>query len=202
MYRQFQSRELLLRKSGGGVFIKEHARLIITDDLQVTPPLIGANSPLFTKFGVMVGNCTASQMTFNVGLRKVWNLILRSVVSKSPLTDTLLKHCPVAGLSINNFIQEKWKNTQTDAQNKEENILVKLMISKSMKMVCYAEAGIDFVSLLQSFLIVPFGYIVKRMQDGSLEGCIDQLCKSVQDLDDQYGKSIKKPQGNASDTQT
>ncbi|PRQ34340.1 hypothetical protein RchiOBHm_Chr5g0067721 [Rosa chinensis] len=72
----------------------------------------------------------------------------------------------------------------------EEMISVKLKVSKSRKMVCFAEAGEDFVNLLFSFLTIPLGFILKQMQDYSWKGCIDQLYKSVQDLDDeQYLKS-------------
>ncbi|PRQ34336.1 hypothetical protein RchiOBHm_Chr5g0067671 [Rosa chinensis] len=72
----------------------------------------------------------------------------------------------------------------------EEKISVKLMVRKSRKMVCFAEAGEDFVNLLFSFLTIPLGFILKQMKYSSWKGCIDQLYKSVQDLDDeQYLKS-------------
>ncbi|PQQ11691.1 hypothetical protein Pyn_33435 [Prunus yedoensis var. nudiflora] len=56
-------------------------------------------------------------------------------------------------------------------------------------MVCYAEAGEEFVNLLFSFLTLPLGFIVKQMHDNSMKGCIDQLYKSVHDLDEQCLKS-------------
>ncbi|CAN6696079.1 unnamed protein product [Malus baccata var. baccata] len=71
----------------------------------------------------------------------------------------------------------------------EDNVSIKLIISKSKNIVCYAEAGEDFVNLLFSFLTLPLGFVTKQIQDGSLKGCIDQLYWSVQDLNAQYLKS-------------
>ncbi|PRQ34353.1 hypothetical protein RchiOBHm_Chr5g0067861 [Rosa chinensis] len=72
----------------------------------------------------------------------------------------------------------------------EEKIFVKLKVSKSRKIVCFAEAEEDFVNLLFSFLTIPLGFISKQMRDSSWKGCIDQLYKSVQDLDNErYLKS-------------
>ncbi|PQP98242.1 uncharacterized protein Pyn_15966 [Prunus yedoensis var. nudiflora] len=56
-------------------------------------------------------------------------------------------------------------------------------------MVCYAEAGEEFVNLLFSSLTLPLGFIVKQMQDNSMKGWIGQLYKSVQDLDERCLKS-------------
>lgn len=67
----------------------------------------------------------------------------------------------------------------------EEEIYVKLTVSKSRKIVCFAEAGEKFVNLLFSFLTIPLGFILKQMQNSSWKGCIDQLYKSVQDLGDE-----------------
>lgn len=71
----------------------------------------------------------------------------------------------------------------------KEKISLKLMICKSSRKVCYAEAGEDFVNFLLSFLTLPLGFIVKQIQmdsSSSLTGCIDKLYKSVQDLDEQH----------------
>ncbi|PQQ07152.1 uncharacterized protein Pyn_13671 [Prunus yedoensis var. nudiflora] len=70
-------------------------------------------------------------------------------------------------------------------EEEEEKIVVKLTVSVSKDIVCYAEAaGEDFANLLLSFLTVPLGFIVKRMRDASFKGCIYQLHKCVKDLDE------------------
>ncbi|KAM5583402.1 hypothetical protein ABKV19_003348 [Rosa sericea] len=110
-----------------------------------------------------------------------------------PLSETLLKlkskpnlsnEYPNQGICIEPQTVGSW-------MNEEGNISLKLMVSKSQKIVCYAEAGEDFVNLLFSFLTVPLGFIIKQIQDSSssLKGSNEQLYKSVQDLDDEFFKS-------------
>ncbi|PRQ34317.1 hypothetical protein RchiOBHm_Chr5g0067471 [Rosa chinensis] len=175
----------LLVTPDGGVFVKGLSRLIITDDLQVIPPLTAASIPLLTKLGVMDGN-TIEEVTINVGVDEVLNLLMRSLASKTPLTESLLKNKPRRKFCNENQGINTEPQMVKDKTNLEGTISVKLIVSKSKKMVCYAEAGEDFVNLLLSFLTIPLGFIVKHMGNCSLQGCIDQLYKSVQDLDDQY----------------
>lgn len=174
----------------GGVFVKECTRLIVSDDLQVQP-LSAASDSLFLKFGITDGNST-EEMVFDVGVEEFLNLLVSSLVSKSPLTEALLKRVPDPYLcKVNANQRESFElNMFGDPSNEvEEKIPVKLMVSKSRKIVCYAEATADFVNLLFSFLTLPLGFVVKNTQEGSLEGCIDQLWKSVKDLDQQYLRS-------------
>ncbi|CAN6692858.1 unnamed protein product [Malus baccata var. baccata] len=71
----------------------------------------------------------------------------------------------------------------------EQKIPIKLIVSKSKTKVCYAEAGVDFVNLIFSFLTLPLGFIVKQMQNNSMKGSNDRLYRGVRDLDEQYLKS-------------
>ncbi|CAN6696076.1 unnamed protein product [Malus baccata var. baccata] len=163
----------------GGVFVKGRSRLIITDDLQVISPVSAASICLFSKLGV-TDSKTTEELTFNMG------------VLETPLTETLLKNKPIPNLGDVHSSQGTSIDSQMhgDAINKEEkNISLKLVVSKSKKIVCYAEAQEDFVNLLCSFLTLPLGFILKKMQNISWKGCLDQLHKSVQDLDEQYLKS-------------
>lgn len=71
----------------------------------------------------------------------------------------------------------------------KENISVKLIVSKSKDMVCYAEVQEDFVNLLFSLLTLPLGFILKQMLDCPWKGCIDQLYSGVLDFDEKFFKS-------------
>ncbi|PRQ34338.1 hypothetical protein RchiOBHm_Chr5g0067691 [Rosa chinensis] len=175
----------------GGVFVKEGARVIITDDLQVIPPLSAANISLFTKLGATNSN-TTEELTFNIGVEQVLNLLVSSFVSKTPFTETLLKSNPVPKLGGVNFSQGKCIESQVSGASineEKENISVKLVVSKSKNVVCYAEVGEDFVNLIFSFLTLPLGFILKQMLDSPWKGCIDQLCKGVLDFDEKFFKS-------------
>ncbi|KAM1341698.1 hypothetical protein EV1_006190 [Malus domestica] len=172
-------------------FVKERARLLITDDLQLISPFSESIVSLFTNLGV-TNRTTTEELNLNIGVDEVMNLLISSLVSKTPLTETLLKHKPVAKLSNENNYQAIHIDPQTVGETvltEEDNISIKLIISKSKNIVCYAEAGEDFVNLLFSFLTLPLGFVAKQIQDGSLKGCIDQVYRSVQDLDAQYLKS-------------
>ncbi|XP_021815960.1 uncharacterized protein LOC110758406 [Prunus avium] len=184
-------------EQGGGIFVKESARFIITDDLCVMSPLSVASNPVFTKLGAMNENSTTEQQNLKIGAHEVFNLLMRSLVSKKPLSETILKHNPVPNpnLSLLNLdkliltrIESLLLGDMMDAEE-EEKIVVKLTISVSKNIVCDAEAGQDFVNLLFSFLAVPLGFILKHMWDASFKGCIDELHKCVKDLDEQHLKS-------------
>ncbi|KAM1148695.1 hypothetical protein ACFX2B_029068 [Malus domestica] len=172
----------------GGVFVKGPSRLIITDDLQVISPVSAASICLFSKLGV-TDSKTTEESTFNMGVPEVLDLLMHSFVSKTPLTETLLKNKPIPNLGDVHSSQGTSIDSQMhgDTINEEEkSISLKIVVSKSKKIVCYAEAQEDFVNLLCSFLTLPLGLILKKMRNVSWKGCLDQLYKSVEDLDEQY----------------
>ena len=118
-------------------------------------------------------------------------LLLSSLVSKTPLTEILMRH-KQQKVSTESLGERKCVGLQMSGEmmnENEEKISVKLSISKSKNIVCYAEAGEDFVNLLFSFLTLPLGFISRHMQDVPWHGCIDYLSKSAHDLDEQYLKS-------------
>ncbi|KAM1653693.1 hypothetical protein ACFX14_006256 [Malus domestica] len=120
------------------------------------------------------------------------NLMNPPPLSKTPLSDTLLKDKTVPNVSIEYLDEEKHIESQKveDKMYKEEQkIPIKLIVSKSKTKVCYAEAGVDFVNLIFSFLTLPLGFIVKQMQNNSMKGSNDRLYRGVRDLDEQYLKS-------------
>lgn len=124
---------------------------------------------------------------------QVLNLLKRSFVSKKPLTETLLGHNPkpelLSNANLNQRIPSEPLMLGRDTiliEEEVKRISVKLTVSRTRNIVCYAEAEEDFVNLLFGFLTVPLGFIVKHMREASSKGCIDQLYKSVQDLDEQY----------------
>lgn len=69
-----------------------------------------------------------------------------------------------------------------DESKTNGKICVRLIVSKSKQMVCYAEGSEDFVDLLFGFLTVPLGYIAKEMPGGRTKGSISELYNSVEDL--------------------
>ncbi|XP_009337385.2 uncharacterized protein LOC103929848 [Pyrus x bretschneideri] len=84
---------------GGGIFVKGPARFIISDDLQVLPPFTSAISSLVGLNGFADWN-TVEELTFDVGADEVLNVLMCPLVSKTPLSDTLLKDKTVPNVSI------------------------------------------------------------------------------------------------------
>ncbi|RXH84727.1 hypothetical protein DVH24_033011 [Malus domestica] len=176
---------------GGGVFVEGPGRFIISDDLQVLPPFTCAVSSVVSNHG-LTGWKSVEELTFNVGVDEVLNLLMRSLVSETPLTETLLKDKTIPNMVDENLDQDlciEYREVGGKRNEEEEKISIKLIVSKSKKKVYYAEVGEDFVNLLFSFLTLPLGFVAKQMQHNSLKGCIDQLYRSVEDLDEQYFKS-------------
>ncbi|XVF05397.1 hypothetical protein REPUB_Repub05bG0168500 [Reevesia pubescens] len=171
----------------GGVFVKGPIRLTVSDELQVVPSSTPASLSLFSKLGIK-DTSTIEEMTFLMGVLEALKLLKCLLVSKTPLTEALLDHNPL--LVLNNMgdfeqvIFRRLKLEETAASDKDGKIYVKLMVSKSKNMVCYAEASEKFVDLLFSFLSIPLGFIVKEMKNGSSKACINYLYDSIQDLDD------------------
>ncbi|XP_022732551.1 uncharacterized protein LOC111286691 [Durio zibethinus] len=167
-----------------GLFVKGLTRLIVNDELRVVTSSSAASFSILSKLGIMDGSAIEVR-SFIIGVDQVFSQALKllkcSLVSKTPLTEVLLENSLVPELSENDFEHGK--------------MVVKLMISKSKKVVFYAEAGEEFFDLLFSFLTVPLGFIVKEMQGGNSKGCINHLYDSIQGLDaEQYLKSQKRRQ--------
>ncbi|XP_021815926.1 uncharacterized protein LOC110758378 [Prunus avium] len=89
----------------GEVFVKGPARFIISDDLQVMPPFTSTSFSLVKNLGFTGWN-SIEELTVNVGVDEVLKLLVCSLVSKMPLTETLLKHEPLLELSNENVDQE------------------------------------------------------------------------------------------------
>ncbi|XP_055962104.1 uncharacterized protein LOC126687252 [Mercurialis annua] len=171
--------------SQGGVFVKRLARVMISDILQVMPPSTTLSFSLLSKLGVIDVTAT-EERTFDIGVDQVLNLLKSSLVSKTPLTDILLKPKEIPELSKETSKQHsfslKTKSGEYTSKGKDK-ILIKLMLSKSNKKVCFAEVGEDFVDLFFSFLTVPLGYILKEMNGAASKGCIHHLYNSIKCLD-------------------
>ena len=128
-----------------------------------------------------------------ISLFQVLDLLRCSLVSKTHLTETLMKHKLVVP-NVNNAFGYQGRQVESGMKqeimtNQEWNIYVKLIVSKSRKVVLCSKAKKDFVNLVYSSLTILSGQMVKKMGVVSSRGCIDHLYKSIQDLDEQCFKS-------------
>ncbi|KAJ0021633.1 hypothetical protein Pint_32631 [Pistacia integerrima] len=174
-----------------GVFVKGLTQFIISDELQVKPSSIEASLSLLSKIGLM--DCSAiEEYNIDIGVDEVLTLLMCSLVSKKPLTETLLKQNSAPKFGKEDFDRNIYvKSTVEEPEsNVDGKIHVKLIVSKSKKMVCYAEASEEFVDLVSSFLTFPLGYIIKEMRSDFSIGSLTHLYNGVQDLNvEKYFKS-------------
>ncbi|KAJ0020988.1 hypothetical protein Pint_32626 [Pistacia integerrima] len=173
-----------------GVFVKEMTRLMISDELRVMPPSTEESLSLLFNQGLTDGS-TTEECNLDIGVDEVLTLLKMSLVSKTPLTGTFLKHSPTPELDQKYFDISKSGREESATDVSGKTFMIKLVVSKSKKMVYYAETSEAFVNLLFSFLTVPLGYALK-MHSGTWKGCINHLYNSIHELDaDQFLKSNK-----------
>ncbi|XP_012069006.2 uncharacterized protein LOC119370405 [Jatropha curcas] len=176
----------------GGVFVKELARFVISDELLVMHASTAASFPLISKHGIL-DESSIEERIFDIGLNEVLSLQKSLFISKLPLTKTLLKPKELSELGNETSDQSSlnFKCQIGESASKENGkICVRLVLSKSKKRVCYAEVGEDFVDLLFSFLTFPLGFIIKKMNGAPSKGCINHLYNCIKDFDSEnYFKS-------------
>ncbi|OMO86059.1 hypothetical protein CCACVL1_09823 [Corchorus capsularis] len=196
-----ENKEILFDARNRGVFVKGLARMIVSDELKIMPPATATSFSLLSNLGLTDGS-TIEERVFNIGVNQVLNLLRFSLVSRNPLTETLLKKSvdelhgegynqESLAYNLSQVVEEssnKYKSIVSylvpHLVSRDKSIVAKLIISKSRKMVCYAEVDGDFVDLLFSFLTLPLGHVAKEMKNHtSTRGCINHLYNSVQDPD-------------------
>ena len=105
------------------------------------------------------------------------DLLERSLISKSPLTEVFLKNGESKPMDSSCHRSEAAK---IESQNYK--MKVKIITSKHKNMILYAEAEDDFIDFLFSFLTIPLGSIPKLLNDNSCMGCVDNLYQSVKNM--------------------
>ncbi|KAL7251602.1 hypothetical protein ACSBR1_013445 [Camellia fascicularis] len=120
----------------------------------------------------------------------ILNLLKRTLVSKSPLTDVFLRNQSYPPeLRLHHFLPQNIAEKATSG-----SMVVKIIVRKSDGKALCAEAKEDFVDLLFSFLTIPLANVVNCLGGDSSLGCIDNLYKSVKGLDDKWFVTCSKSQ--------
>lgn len=167
-----------------GVFLTGGIEFIISDDLKVLPGSPSSLVQLLSDLGYNHMN-QIKEMYVEVGKEEVLRLLTYSLISKSPLTDVFMNKQAI----IDNNVMPEPRISQvfTDLQTGSSSELkLKLILSKSRNKILYAEAKDSFVDFLFSFLTFPLGSVINVLKGISGLGCIDNLYKSVTDLESQW----------------
>jgi hypothetical protein len=111
------------------------------------------------------------------------NLLKYALTTHEPLTNTILKS---GSKNKDNPPNQFASAARVKACTSNIKMDVKLVRSKSQKKIIFAEAGENFVDFMFSFLTIPLGSIVKVFDGNSFVGCVDNLYKSVENLDSSW----------------
>jgi hypothetical protein len=114
---------------------------------------------------------------------QILNLLKYALTTHEPLTNTILKS---SSKNKDNPPNQFASAARVKACTSNVKMDVKLVRSKSQKKIIFAEAGENFVDFMFSFLTIPLGSIVKILDGNSFVGCVDNLYKSVENLDSSW----------------
>ncbi|XP_045833631.1 uncharacterized protein LOC123924712 isoform X1 [Trifolium pratense] len=166
--------------ASNGVFVKENGSLfLVFDDLKIVPSSMVTSMQLLTELGYS-DLTQLEEVTHNIGKQEILNLLKYTLTSHEPLTNTILKSSSKnKDKSPNQFASA----VRVKACTSDIKMDVKLVRSKSQKKIIFAEASENFVDFMFSFLTIPLGSVVKVLDGNSFVGCVDNLYKSVENLD-------------------
>jgi len=112
------------------------------------------------------------------------NLLKYTLTSHEPLTNTFLGTSSKNNGNPPNEFASAVRVTPSTSDNKK--IDVKVIQSKSQKIIVFAETNGDFVDFIFSFLAVPLGSVVNLLGANNFAGCVGNLYKSVENLDSSW----------------
>ncbi|KAG8368387.1 hypothetical protein BUALT_Bualt15G0040200 [Buddleja alternifolia] len=181
-------REIILKSSkikpadnSGGVFTKETATFLITDDLQVVPNLAGVCIQILNNLGIRDTN-ELEERTVPVGLKEIMELLKASLFSRTPLTDVIMHKSRVDSTNIViSQLRSSLPHITEDSTTKK--MILKAIIRKSTNKVLLAQADEDFIDFLFSLLTIPLGRAVCLLGSNTCLGSADNLYRSIANLD-------------------
>ncbi|KAK4270434.1 hypothetical protein QN277_023470 [Acacia crassicarpa] len=162
---------------GEGVFVRGDVTYLIFDDLRVLEKVSG--NTVDTDFTNKL-----TQVTTNVGLNQIMDLLKWALISKSPLSDVLLTGKNNGSEPLSSFkpILAPENEPESDC-----SLMLTIAVSKSKNKVLYAEEEGDFADFLFSFLTMPLGSILKILGGNDLKlGSMHNLYESVKGLSTWY----------------
>ncbi|KAK2432750.1 hypothetical protein QL285_018106 [Trifolium repens] len=164
-----------------GVFVKENGSMfLVSDDLKI----VRSSSVTYLQLLMELGYSDLTQIeevTQNISKKEVLNLLKYTLTSHEPLTNTILKSNSKNKVNPSNPSAEAVKGMPCTSN--KSKIDVKVVQSKSLKKIIFAESNGDFVDFIFSFLTMPLGSILKLLGPNSFAGCVSNLYKSVEYLD-------------------
>ncbi|EYU34009.1 hypothetical protein MIMGU_mgv1a020636mg [Erythranthe guttata] len=178
---------IITKEFAPAVFTINTASFIISDDLQIFP---NSTDLIQTLRNLGITNMDVGELrTVTFGFNEIMDLLMLSLLSRTPLSDFILNRRHVDGLARLKFepgILYKGKVKEATS-NSNEMIILKIMVQKSTNKLLFARAGEDFIDFLCSLLAIPFGAVEYLLVGKTCLKAIDNLYVSIVHLiDDSY----------------
>ncbi|KAK4730504.1 hypothetical protein R3W88_023492 [Solanum pinnatisectum] len=168
------------------VFRKGGISFLISDGLQVRVASPSSLVQMLSNVGLSDMN-QIEEMHVEIGKNGVIHLLVSSLISKTPLSDVFLPKQKQKRARVDTITTSKGLSiSENGTRSNTKKLELKLTVRKSTNMVLCAEAGNDFVDSLFNFLTIPLGSIEDVLKGNSGLGCIDNLYKSVENLDSKW----------------
>lgn len=190
----------IAKEAGDGVFVKGGLKFVVSDDLHIMLASTAVLLSLLGRLGKDDGN-VLEEMILDLGHDEILNLLKRTLVSTTPLTDLCFNSSPTnhkpKSSHTRSIFQLIPKSEIDEDSERCEKVEVKLLSTKNNNKVVHMEGGEDMLDLVFSFLTVPLGSVVKLLEKKSSMGCADNLYSSVESLSSEGNKCIKSEQCKA-----
>ncbi|CAL0302653.1 unnamed protein product [Lupinus luteus] len=174
-------------------FVHNSSTFTIFDDLKMIPDNFHRSVSEESQpknFG-MENFSSTKIVTVSVTQKEIVDLLKISLLSNTSLTDFFLRReVFYQNISLNKGTTV-FNNVKAEPCNGEMFCSLKIVWRKSDNKILFALADDDFIDILLTFLIFPLGGVEYMLNGNSCLGSIDNLYKSVVDLDcKKYLKSL------------
>ncbi|CAH8278543.1 unnamed protein product [Arabidopsis lyrata] len=166
----------------GGVFVRsDHTSFVITDDLKVEVSSVELTLNVLKDLGY--ADCDKLvERIHNFNFKEVATWLECLFTSDTPLTDTFLKKKSSCGMKrihkpLSPALREEREESKAD-----QTITLNAYVRRKEGNILFVECGENFVDLLFTFLAMPLESVWGIVGNGTILGCIGNLCRSFKDL--------------------
>ncbi|KAH6780493.1 hypothetical protein C2S52_011730 [Perilla frutescens var. hirtella] len=158
-----------------GIFVGG-LHFIVTDDLQMAPYEPGSMIQTFIDFGIVVTE-GAELRNVTLGYKEAMDLLKGSLLSKTPLTDTILR----VGNNTD-CVPEDFHLLDVPSSTNSKSMTVTALIQRSTNKLLYVKAKEDFVDFILGFLTIPLGGVESLLKGKTSLKSIDNLFNTTANL--------------------
>ncbi|EYU34025.1 hypothetical protein MIMGU_mgv1a018155mg [Erythranthe guttata] len=150
-------------EAGDGVFTKNTASFLISDDLRMLPNVSVSIIQDLTNLGI-TDTDGAELMNVTFGFNEIMDLFKGSLLSQTPLTDIILKKRKNIGSTTKEYEAETELRNKIEKEGvvseSDKKMKLKVMVQRSTNKLLFAQARDDFVEFLFGLLTVPLGGVL------------------------------------------